>query len=107
MSGGKTFREAVNAIRDADAGAFNKYNSIRVDAFYEKLDRVPKATSNVSLAAVRELLTAVTALSKPDAEYILTGSPAMQKKIAEHLTAGAKTAVESSIRGKATASGIR
>ncbi len=109
---GRTFRDAVVSYRNPDEEGFNKWNSIRVDAFYAALDAVgtkrpatqvesvlgidispvtpldlnklpPKTKIPPSLITLQD---AAEQLTKEDGEYILNGSPALRAKLERHLS---------------------
>ncbi|MGH9561353.1 MAG: hypothetical protein ACRD3S_07855, partial [Terracidiphilus sp.] len=109
---GRTFRDAVVSYRNPDDEGFNKWNSIRVDAFYVALDALgtklaptqeeiglgldispvtpldlDKLPRNAKVPAGLDLLQdAARNLTKEDAKYILEGSPALRAKLARHLS---------------------
>lgn len=116
------FKDAVVTYWNPDTEGVNKYNSARVDDFYKALDAIggkAKKTSreneafeqgktylktrdispvlskvsDVKDAKVQALLVALDALHGDDADYIVNESPAMMKKVSDHLDGAAKTKV--------------
>ncbi len=107
LMGGRTFRDEVIAYRNPDSEAVNKYNSARVDDFYRALDAIGVKEAQTSVVArygkdvapvagggkisdltnvgVVNLLAAIEKLHGDDADYIFNESPAMMKKIRNHL----------------------
>lgn len=82
----KSFQEAVVAYRNPDAEGFNKWNSVRVDDFYNSLKLVPDGTdigdpSNLARPVlpnqqpVQDLIDVLGNLNEEDAQYILNDSP--------------------------------
>lgn len=103
---GRTFREAVAAYRDPDSEGFNKFNSARIDDFYNALDvlgtkrpatyaetyggrdyrPVQTRETDDTAGAVTNLVTAIQALDRNDVDYLRGGDAhAMATKITAHL----------------------
>jgi hypothetical protein len=120
---GRRFRAAVAAYWDPDTEGFNKHNSTRVDDVYRALDAVgakspatqletgmrrdfapvAAAVTDAANGAVVTLLTAVNALTKEDAQYVLREAPAFTAKINAHLGGAARTAVNGRLTALADA----
>lgn len=123
LTAGRTFREAVAAYWNPDTEAFNKYNSPRVDDFYRALDEIglkeakskldkgfgrdvapvesDKKVDALDDPGVVKLLDAIDKLTGDDADYIFNESPAMLKKIGQHLKDPALTKVKSELKDMA------
>ncbi len=112
LQGGRTFREAVSDYRDPDTEGFNKYNSVRVDAFYTALDAVGTKAVQTDLEkyfgidagrvtaldtnklpedalvppAFTNLMGAAGKLDADDARYVESECPAMLAKLRRHLS---------------------
>jgi hypothetical protein len=67
---GQTFRQAVLAYRDPDTKGVNKLDSVRVDAFYDALMRVPVNTSDAAAASVAGLTVAARGLNAAEKAYV-------------------------------------
>ena len=78
-------RKALVDYVNPDDEGFNKYDSIRVDDFYQALDAVPKGTSTTAGKQMSNLCWKTGFLGKKDALYVLEESPDMRKKLREHL----------------------
>ncbi len=78
-------RQALVDYVNPDDEGFNKYDSIRVDDFYNALDAVPVGTSDSTSKLMYSLMWKTGFLQKNEAKYILEESPDMRKKMKTHL----------------------
>lgn len=90
-------RQALVDYANPDDEGFNKYDSIRVDDFYQALDAVPAGTSSSSVKPMYTLMWKTGFLGKPDARYILEESPDMRKKMKQQLIGEAYVTVHQAL----------
>jgi hypothetical protein len=76
-----------------DVEGFNKWNSVRVDDFYNALMKIPDGTRNANAATVVALLKVCEQLRPEEKRYIHDESPDFQSLIKRKLTAGASFVV--------------
>jgi len=120
LANGSNFRTAVSAYWNPDTEGFNKFNSRRVDDFYNALDaisaKLPATRLETNLGKnvapvdqttkvstndhvdVIALLVIIGNLSADDADYILNQSQVWRPKIDQHLADPAKTTVITAIQ---------
>jgi hypothetical protein len=83
----RRFRTEANAYGNPDNEGFNKWNSLRIDRLYNALDELAPAAALRTDEGAAELLAAVNALRKSDAQYILDPGQAskLRGRIGERL----------------------
>lgn len=113
LSNGLTFRQAVVGYWNPDTEGANKFNSIRIDEFYETLDLIgskafPTAgesayglmfstpvtnkQSDPNGSDINQIITSVQSLTPEEAQFILT-APLYHTKLNNHLDGEAKQKV--------------
>jgi hypothetical protein len=88
------------AYVNPDTQGFNKWNSVRVEDFYQALKAVPNGTGDEKAATVVELLNKCKPLKMEDQRYIRAESPDFETMLTTKLTGKAKTAVYDAIGKK-------
>ena len=101
----QTFREAINAYQNPDTEGFNKYNSIRIDAFFKALAQCSKE-HNANNEEFIALADTIDKMKKEDAEYILTEGQALRNMVRARLGTFEAKLTFDALRRKAKFRGI-
>ncbi|HAS44317.1 MAG TPA: hypothetical protein DCS93_27820 [Microscillaceae bacterium] len=96
----QTFRDAIKAYQNPDTEGFNKYNSIRIDAFFKELQKYKKEY-DMNSDEFKALEGTISNLKTEDAVYILTEGQALRNLIRAHLGAGEAKLIFGALQRKA------
>ncbi len=81
------------AYVNPDVEGYNKWNSVRVENFYQALKAVPNGTSDAADPTIVTLLERCKPLKLEDMRYIRAESPDFERMLTAKLAGAAKTAV--------------